>query len=165
MNPAECPAGRAAASVDGHVDRVGLIPPSLLPTCGVVIIHFLSDYELGQHSTRVAADMQSVLSFRSAKVVLFSTVRFVSKCGPASKSPLLLLLDRSIRRKSCPAISAPSAYGAKHFQLITIEKNRTGSTRFPTVWGALKQVFLSECQKVSLVGEMNMLTRNQKKKL
>ena len=53
MNPAECPAGRAAASVDGHVDRVGLIPPSLLPTCGVVIIHFLSDYELGQHSTRV----------------------------------------------------------------------------------------------------------------
>ena len=28
-------------------------PPSLLPTCGVVIIHFLSDYELGQHSTRV----------------------------------------------------------------------------------------------------------------
>ena len=55
MNPAECPAGRAAACVDGHVDLVGLIPPppSLLPTCGVVIIHFLSDYELGQHSTRV----------------------------------------------------------------------------------------------------------------
>ena len=70
MNPAECPAGRAAASVDGHVDRVGLgAPPA------------------GQHSTRVAADMQSVLSFRSAKVVLFSTVRFVSNVGPHQSRP------------------------------------------------------------------------------